>query len=340
MNTIIKRFASYLPLYLVLIGLSACEGNEMFDKEQYKKVVYLLSGDDLTYKFAHSLNTETSAGYISINLGGTKPADSDITVTVEKDLSVLDLYNHSNFDLDESKYAKELDPSRYTIKSYTVVLKVGSKEPYVRLPIEVRTEGLSPDSAYMIPLKMVDSSSFEMNPNKSTVLYRVLIENDFTSQGKPTVLFMRGTRITEGAAGKPTVMSGNKSLYPLAKRTVRMNVAMENSAGKLTEDLIARSSLIMEIKEETAATIDGNSYNPIELKPYNDKYVQIERIPMIDDDGQEISAKEANRYITELEVTRYYLSYRYRTLKTEAAGDAPAVWNDWVVAYENLKVSD
>ena len=48
---------------------------------------------------------------------------------MEKDPDLIDKYNHDNFDLDEDKYAKELDLSRYTIKSYTAVMKVGDQDP-------------------------------------------------------------------------------------------------------------------------------------------------------------------------------------------------------------------
>lgn len=342
MNTIMRRLAGYLPFVLILVGMAACESNSMFEKEQYKKVVYVLSGNDLTYGVVHSLNTPTSTGYISVCVGGTNMLDHDITVTLEKDPDVLSKYNHSNFDLDESKYAKELKPERYKIASYTTVLKAGSQDPYVKVPVEITPEGLSPDTTYLIPLRIKEDASFEMNPDKSQVLYKVYIANDFTSQEKPTVAFMRGTQIEESekeAGEKPRQMSGNKTFYPLTKRTVRVNAALENSANKLTEDLINRSSLIMEIKEETATTIDGMEYNPIVLKPYNTKFIQVEEIAMEDDEGQMISAKEANRYVIEEDdVIRYYFSYRYRTLRTAATDDAEAEWNEWVYVYENMKV--
>ena len=35
-------------------------------------------------------------------------------------------------------------------------------------------------------------------------------------------------------------------------------------------------------------------------------------------------------------VTRFYLSYKYRTLKTAATNDAPAEWNSWIEVYENI----
>lgn len=99
----------------VLMGLTACNENSIFEGELYKKVVYVLSETDLTFPFS-LLGSPVSVGYITIYAGGTRAIDQDVTVTLEKDPDLIDKYNHDNFDLDEDKYAKELDPSRYTIK--------------------------------------------------------------------------------------------------------------------------------------------------------------------------------------------------------------------------------
>lgn len=190
-----KSITKYMWYCAVLMGLTACNENSIFEGELYKKVVYVLSETDLTFPVTHSLNTPVSVGYITIYAGGTWAIDQDVTVTLEKDPDLIDKYNHDNFDLDEDKYAKELDPSRYTIKSYTAVMKVGDQDPYVKLPIEVRTEGLSPDSTYLIPLRIASCTPYEVNKDKSRVLYKVYIENDFTSQKSPLTLFMRGTQL-------------------------------------------------------------------------------------------------------------------------------------------------
>lgn len=322
----------------VLVGLTSCNGDEIFQKEQYKNVVYVLSGNDLTYSTSHSLNIPKSTGYVTVYVGGTLAIDQDITVKLEQDPDLLGKYNYSNFDLDESKYAKELSPSRYRIENYTVVLKANSEDPYVKLPIEITPDGLSPDSTYLIPLRIVDTGSFELNKSKSQVLYRVYIENDFATQKKLVPLFMRGTRLQDGEAGKPKQMSANKILYPLSKRGLRMNAGMENSANRNDLDLINKSSLIMEVAEEESVDDKGNKYNALSVKPYKSELIEVIQMGKVDDDGVEVSVKEANRYITEFDITRYYLSYKYRTLKTPATESTAAEWHPWVHIVENLKV--
>lgn len=322
---------------ILLIGLAACNKDDIFQKEQYKKVMYVLSGTDLTYAVSHSLNTPASTGYISIYAGGTLAIDQDATVTLERDPDLIDKYNHDNFDLEESKYAKELPASRYTIKDYTVVLKVGSQDPYVKLPVEINPQGLSPDTTYLIPLRIASSTPYEVNNDKSRVLYRVYIENDFTSQKSPLTVFMRGTRLAEGET-KLTQISANKVFYPLTKRGIRINAGIENSINKADEELINKSSLIMEVSEEELTNVDGIKYNTLKLKPYKSEFIEVIQLPGTTDDGAEISIQEANRYITVDETSRFYLSYKYRTLKTKATEDAPATWNPWIEVYENMRV--
>lgn len=332
-----KSITKYIMYCAVLMGLTSCNENSIFEGELYKKVVYVLSETDLTFSATHSLNTPSSVGYITIYAGGTTAIGQDVTVTLERDPNLLDKYNHDNFDLDESKYAKELDPSRYTIKNYTAVMKVGDLDPYTKLPVEVRVEGLSPDSTYLIPLRIANCTPYEVNDNKYQVLYRVYIENDFTSQKNPLTLFMRGTQQREGET-KPIQISANKILYPLSRRGVRLNAAIENSANKADEELINKSSLIMEIGEEELISMDGTKYNTLTLKPYNSKLLEVVQLPVINDNDVPLSVEEANRYITVDEVTHFYLSYKYRTLRTLGNGDIPAEWNPWIEVYENMKV--
>lgn len=56
---------------LVVVGLTSCNANEIFQKEQYKNVVYVLSGSDLTYSAVHSLNTPVSMKYVTVYVGST-----------------------------------------------------------------------------------------------------------------------------------------------------------------------------------------------------------------------------------------------------------------------------
>ena len=55
--------------------------------------------------------------------------------------------------------------------------------------IKIRPEGLSPDSTYFVGLKATDISGVEINESKNTILYQILIKNDYATQGEKRLLF-------------------------------------------------------------------------------------------------------------------------------------------------------
>lgn len=330
----INKIMYRLAACLFLLNLIACSGNEMFEEEQYKKVLYVLSNDDKVFSVIHTLNEPESTGYLTLYSGGTLGIDQDVTFTLEPDNELLEEYNLLNFDLDTSKYAKVLDPSKYTIESYSVTMKAGSTEPYALLPVKVRPGGLSPDSIYMIPLKLTNSSAYEINPKKNRVLYQVVLENDYASEKDNTLMSMRGTR--KIGSGMEAKIAANKRMYPLSKQEIRLNAGMENSGNKDDLQLINTNSIIIRVGAEKTLSYNGILYNPLTVYPYKNEKIQVEMLGTTEGD-KELTVDQANRYGEELGVLRYHISYRYRTLKTPAAEGQEAVWNEWVVITENLK---
>ena len=92
--------------------------------------------------------------------------------------------------------------------------------PYALLPIKIRPEGLSPDSLYMIPLKLTGVSAYEINPKKSRVLYQIVLENDFASEKDNTLMSMRGTRqVGDGPVSK---IAANKRITSVPLKSGRV----------------------------------------------------------------------------------------------------------------------
>lgn len=54
-----------------------------------------------------------------------------------------------------------------------VTMKQGGEMPYALLPIKIRPEGLSPDSLYMIPLKLTGVSAYEINQRRTVCFIRL-----------------------------------------------------------------------------------------------------------------------------------------------------------------------
>lgn len=305
-----KSISNILATTLALLAFSSCNEYSHFEGELYKKVIYVLSSDNnKVFAETHSLNEPISLGHITIYAGGTTPLDQDVTIVLEKDEEQLGIYNLTNFDIDKSKYAKELDPSKYEIPSYEVTLKKESETPYALITVNVKPEGLSPDSAYFIPLKIKSVSAFEVNPARNNVLYRVYLANDYANQMEATQYSMKGER---GETGKlPYNATLNKRVFPLTKNKVRTTagiVVFANNTG-----FINSNSMVMEVNDVT---------KKITVTPYNPAFLEIEQI----------GGDEENYYGPDfMGINRFYIHYKYRTISADGTK------SNWINMQESMK---
>ncbi|MGI6135779.1 MAG: BT_3987 domain-containing protein [Petrimonas mucosa] len=275
---------------IVVFGFSGCNTDSIYQEEQYKTLVYLLSGSDNVFATSYTLNEDEPVRYVSIGCGGSNSNEQDITVTLEPYPEMLDKYNSLNYDY-QSEYAKLLPADRYEIESYSVTLPAKSNYHYARLPIKVRPLGLSPDSLYFIPLRIKSVSRYDVNEEKRDVLFRVAIENDYAEQLVPTYY------VKSGSMTDPiTVLSGTKLVQPLEKDKVRMFVGNEIYGSTTTVEDIERLSIVVQINEDNSLTIT----------PYGSMEVE-----MLD------NVNGYNRYVPDLvqgtsKQRVFYLNYRFR----------------------------
>lgn len=275
---------------IVVFGLSGCNTDSIYQEEQYKTLVYLLSGSDNVFATSYTLNEDEPVRYVSIGCGGSNSNEQDITVTLEPYTEMLDKYNSLNYNY-QSEYAKLLPADRYEIESYSVTLPAKSNYHYARLPIKVRPLGLSPDSLYFIPLRIKSVSRYDVNEEKRDVLFRVAIENDYAEQLVPTYY------VKSGSMTDPiTVLSGTKLVQPLEKDKVRMFVGNEIYGSTTTVEDIERLSIVVQINEDNSLTIT----------PYGSMEVE-----MLD------NVNGYNRYVPDLvqgtsKQRVFYLNYRFR----------------------------
>src|SRR5690554_2597536 len=275
---------------IVVFGFSGCNTDSIYQEEQYKTLVYLLSGSDNVFATSYTLNEDEPVRYVSIGCGGSNSNEQDITVTLEPYTEMLDKYNSLNYNY-QSEYAKLLPADRYEIESYSVTLPAKSNYHYARLPIKVRPLGLSPDSLYFIPLRIKSVSRYDVNEEKRDVLFRVAIENDYAEQLVPTYY------VKSGSMTDPiTVLSGTKLVQPLEKDKVRMFVGNEIYGSTTTVEDIERLSIVVQINEDNSLTIT----------PYGSMEVE-----MLD------NVNGYNRYVPDLvqgtsKQRVFYLNYRFR----------------------------
>ena len=280
---------------LVAFSLGGCNTDSIYQEEHYKSLVYLLSGSDNIFAASYSLDEDEAVRYVSIGCGGTNNNEKEITITLEPNPAMLDVYNSLNYNY-QSEYAKLLPADRYEIASYSITLPANSDYHYARLPVKVRALGLSPDSIYFIPLRIKSVSSYDVNEDKRDVLLRVAIENEYAEQIQSTYYVKSGTM-----SNPTTVLSGTKLVQPLEKDKIRMFIGNEIYGPTTTVDDIERLSVVVQINED----------NSLLVTPYGSMEVE-----MLD------NVKGYNRYVPELlqgttKQRVFYLNYQYRLKKSD-----------------------
>lgn len=240
-----------IPFLLSGAVLGSCDDNAVFEKEMYKNEVALISSDyhNTFQEIVHLTGEEEITAYVAASAGGTHAPSNDLSISLVEDPEPLADYNWSVYDAEESMYAKSLPSNRYEIPDSKIVIKSGERTG--RTIIKIRPNGLSPDSTYFIGLKATENSGVEINPKKNTMLYQVLIKNDYASQAENVFYSMTG--MVDGM-----VTAANKRLFPLTHNSVRMIAGTETFVS--TEAALARNSIILEVDEN----------NNVTIKPYKD----------------------------------------------------------------------
>jgi hypothetical protein len=254
--------------------ISSCDRDELFEREQYKKIFALLS-DDVSNIFAeeHDLSLTESTGFMAAACGGSLSTEEAIHITIVEDEELLLRYNRSNFDVDESQYTRWLPRDKYEIADYSITIPAGERKGL--MSIKIRPNGLSPDSTYFIPLRADRFDKYELNPKKSSVLYLVFLKNYYATNKTDTYYN------TRGKLGNANVTI-NKTVYPISKNSVR-TMAGDISILKPKLDEINNGSMLLTVDEHDSVRIEtwknlditqvnGDPDYPNTFSIYNDGY--------------------------------------------------------------------
>ena len=237
----------FITILALMTALSSCNDDALFEKEMYKNVVALISSDYYnTFEEVVTLSPtgEEATGYIAACTGGTHAPKQDMVIGLEEDLTSLEFYNRSLYDVDEACYAKFLSSDKYEIVDYKIQINAGERTG--RTMIRIRPEGLSPDSTYFVGLKATDISGVEINESKNTILYQILIKNDYATQGENVYYSMTG--LADGMA-----TAGNKKMFPLTHNSVRVIAGTESFESNV--DHINKTAIILQVEENNHVTI-------------------------------------------------------------------------------------
>lgn len=306
-----KTFFTFL-LTLTMLLLS-CEEIAYSEIEQYKTIIYLLSKEDYNIyseEFDLAMGSQVT-GFFSVGIGGTQPNESAVSVSLSIDTSLVDKYNLSNYDLDTTKYAKVLVEDRYIIETFQMQIPPKNNEQYVKGALTVNPQGLSPDSIYFIPIKINEVSSYEFNPEKSHLLYKIVLKNKYSTQLQSTYYRLNGM----DAEGR--TITGSKWIKPIAENKIRMYAGGDYFESTLSQkEEIDRHSIIVEV----------NTDNTVDIFPY--KSIEVE---IIDTDSFWNTYEEykINNFDQNHQQV-FYLNYRYRIPINQFA------WTEWKTVKETL----
>lgn len=292
----------------VMGALAACE-EDIFNQELYIKIFGLLCDDNNIYEMVHPFGEEGSERFVSVICGGSQPLEQDVTITLEVDGdSLLQVYNEREYALDTMQYAKVLDESRYEIPSLTGVMKAGQADQYLRFPITVKMDGLSPDTVYFIPLRIANVSSGDsINASTRSILYRPTMKNTYadqatayTSKGYSRGFSLSGT-LTNGA---PMDIGVEKILYPVADNQVRVTIANYKSV-----DVNGNAVLSNIESYSVIVTIENGSV--VSIEPYRKGSMTVE---MLSPEKLETMIQESSfiKNYTDEELDKLYLGKYYR----------------------------
>ena len=338
-----KYINKILTFIIFAVIFSACNRDEIFEREMYKSRVSLngvltngfnvfLQQHDLTPFFGTPLKSEDSytgwtSAFIAGNVGGSLPTEQDIVLTIVEDMDLLFDYNWTNYELEDFRYARALSKDRYQIPDMKIVIPAGQRAGVMEF--RVRLEGLSPDTVYFLPLRIEHSSAYEVNHEKSSVLYRAQIRNEWATQS-PTVdyahrgFILETERLIDGFRNPLLTVDGDtirpqrtptyraKRVVPLSRNEIRLNVGNEaTSTARRDDQEIPRLSIKITIEDynpeieyltPSMRKVTITQWNPTHIGP---------SIIQVDDDYYDKSDLFLNTYeLIEDDFGRRYHTFR------------------------------
>lgn len=241
---------------MLLAVLTSCDQDKIYEKEQYKNVFAFVSDSDNIYEDYFDLSDAESVGYVSFSMGGSNDITEDVNISVKEDLSVLDNYNIRNYDMNISDYSLPMPESKYDVESLSCTIPAG--EVKATMPIRIRPVGLSPDSTYFIPFRVDSYDRYEVNPEKSTLLFRVRIKN-YWAKDEGTSYTLTGLRKESGSA--EVSVPGVKTMHPISGNEVRVMAGTE--LFEQTKEVLNKGAIVLEVEEDNSVSV--HPYRDIEV---------------------------------------------------------------------------
>lgn len=247
---------------IIISAFTACE-QEFYQDEQYRKEIFIVSGDDNIFKQEFSFG-EDIVGYISVYAGGTTPVDKEITVNLETHEAALQEYNKKRFGESYDQYALVLPESRYTINDWSVKLYPNEETPYTLFPIRVDVNGVEPEDSYFISIRIASVSDYMISTSRRNVLLQIFVKNDYATTKRASYYTMNGTSLkvakdtwkpleTERGEPKYNTINATKPVAPVTEYGIRILTGSTITADR---EELRKQGVVVTVHPEEEVEVD------------------------------------------------------------------------------------
>jgi len=218
----------YSAFIMLLTVCSAC--NDEWKEEQFEHFVSFkapLTNEGISNIYVRYKEEEKTAFHQPLVVSGSTAIDRDLTVHLAVDPDTLEVLNYERFQNREDLYYRELHGTYFTMPP-TVAIKAG--EHTALLPIDFSLKGIDMTEKWVLPLTILDGSSYNYNANPRKHYRKALLRinpfNDYSG--------------TYSGTGLKTAMEGYEDETPIVKDEIRSYVVDENTiffyAGNIDEE--------------------------------------------------------------------------------------------------------
>lgn len=264
-----KLFHTSFSLIIAYL-LCSCTEN-VLENEQYKKEIYIIGAYDRVLPLDVNYNTDYSETFFTVSSSGSLNVDKNVTVKMGIDEEIVHLYNQKFWGiLNLDKYYKPLSQESYNIPTLENTVIEAQKEIYTRVPIQINTSLIHPDSSYVIPVRILEVSEYEVNRSGEKVLLLLNMINSYAGNCK-----MDGTKSANNET--PKKIQKNKNLKAIAPNAVRLFFGTENESQEVIDSKGIVITVLDEMLNETCNKVEVSAWNSALLSDGSGYYDTINR---------------------------------------------------------------
>jgi len=184
-----KNLSKIFLLTFLAFSLNACLEDEPitdYSEEAIGPIVLIPNGNWPSVVKANpvALDFKSTAQIVDLyaRVSWSKPLDQAVTVTFQKDATIIDAYNKAF----GTNYV-ELAAAAYKLPGLTVTIPAGTQE--VKVPVEIFADKIDLSKNNMIAFRIADAGGQPVASNFRQIVIPVLVKNSFEASYKVTGYF-------------------------------------------------------------------------------------------------------------------------------------------------------